>query len=576
MRLAGRRISGPKGPGLGRRRESLSAHDDHVEGLLEQYIEQGIDRRQFFKRAGALGLSMSAASALLAPVASAARRVPAAAALTRGGTFIEGYDRDFTKMDSAQSGWADPGYYALYEFTMIRDVKGKIVPAMAESWTISPDGKTWTLHIRKGLKFQSGAPCTAKDVAENFNVFRGPKTGQNAIFWPPMTVSEGPNNTVVLKLKKPDAALPETLATEYSMIENLAMRRKLGAKYGATGADGTGPFKLTEFTPGKQVRVTRWDAYPGSNIPFLQNHGKAYVNEVRWVPITQASGRANEMESGTVHAVKNPAGQDVGRLKGDSNLVVQEWPAIANSFMSPNWGLTTLGFNDIRVRQALSHGIDRVGIAKSVFFGHAVPTYGPIAPNFKWYNHAVEQYNQFDPGKAAKLLDQAGWVKGSSGIREKNGQKLSFTHLDWAAQAQGKLIMEAIVPMMKNIGVEMTVKSLESAAFFPAYPKSQSFGYEWLWSAPVDVLVIFNVIPSPAYNGGLKDLTAAFKQWQTAKNDKQLQAAAQKVQLIWAAKLPKIPIVTRNDIWVHSKKVHGWNPTQTMLYPLYNDVWVEH
>jgi len=48
------------------------------------------------------------------------------------------------------------------------------------------------------------------------------------------------------------------------------------------------------------------------------------------------------------------------------------------------------------------------------------------------------------------------------------------------------------------------------------------------------------------------------------------------VQLIWAAKLPKIPIVTRNDIWVHSKKVHGWNPTQTMLYPLYNDVWVEH
>ena len=68
--------------------------------------------------------------------------------------------------------------------------------------------------------------------------------------------------------------------------------------------------------------------------------------------------------------------------------------------------------------------------------------------------------------------------------------------------------MEAIVPMMKNIGVEMTVKSLESAAFFPAYPKSQSFGYEWLWSAPVDVLVIFNVIPSPAYNGGLKDLTA--------------------------------------------------------------------
>jgi peptide/nickel transport system substrate-binding protein len=404
---------------------------------------------------------------------------------------------------------------------------------------------------------------------------RGAKTGQNAIFWPPMTITAGPNNTVVIHLKKPDAALPETLATEYSMIENLATRKKLGQKYGATSADGTGPFKLTEFTPGKTVRVSRWDAYHGSNIPFLQNHGTSYVDEVHWVPIVEPANRANEMESGSVHAVKNPAGQDVSRLKGNGNLVVQEWPAIANSFMSPNWTLTSLGFNDIRVRQAMSHAIDREGIAKAVFFGHAAPTYGPIAPNYKWYNPAVEKFNQFDPSLAKKLLDQAGWVVGSGGVRAKNGKKLSFTHLDWAAQAQGKLIMEAIVPMMRDVGIDMKVKSLESAAFFPAYPKSQSFGYEWLWSSPVDVLVIFNIIPTPAYNGNLPDLKAAFTKWQTASSTAQLKAAAMKTQLIWAQKLPKIPIVTRNDIWVHNKKVHGWSPSQTMLYPFYNDVWVE-
>jgi peptide/nickel transport system substrate-binding protein len=553
----------------------LSGHDDSLESLLEQYVERRIDRRQFFKRAGAAGLSMSAASAFLTPVASAAGRAVAGPQITKGGTFIEGYDRDFTKMDTILSGWADPGYYALYEFTQTRDPKGGIVPAMAESWQVKNGGRTWILNIRKGLKFQSGAPCTNAEVVANFNIMRGAKTGQNAIFWPPMTITAGPNNTVVIQLKKPDAALPETLATEYSMIENLAMRKKLGQKYGATGADGTGPFTLAEFTPGKTVRVARWDAYPGSKTPFFQNHGKAYVKEVRWVPIVEPANRANEMESGTVHAVKNPAGQDVDRLKSNSSLVVQEWPAIANSFMSPNWTLTSLGFNDVRVRQAISHAIDREGIAKAVFFGHAAATYGPIAPNYKWYNPAVEKFNQFDPGKAKQLLDQAGWVVGSGGIREKSGQKLSFTHLDWAAQAQGKLIMEAIVPMMHDVGIDMKVKSLESAAFFPAYPKSESFGYEWLWSSPVDVLVIFNIIPSPAYNGSLPDLTAAFKQWQTASKTSQLEAAAKKVQLIWAEKLPKIPIVTRNDIWVHNKKVHGWKPSQTMLYPFYNDVWVE-
>lgn len=553
----------------------MSGQHDSVENLLEQYAERRIDRRQFFKRAGALGLSASAASAMLAPVALARGRGAGAAHVNRGGTFIEGYDRDFTKMDTIQSGWADPGYYALYEFTMTRDPKGKIVPAMATSWQVRNGGRTWVLNIKKGLKFHSGAPCTNKEVVANFNVMRGPKTGQNAIFWPPMTITAGPNNTVVINLKKPDAALPETLATEYSMIENLAMRAKLGQKYGATGADGTGPFSLTEFTPGKQVRVSRWEGYAGTAIPFLQNKGKAYVDEVRWVPIVEAANRANEMESGTVHAIKNPAGQDVSRLKGNPDLVVQEWPAVANSFMSPNWELTALGFNDIRVRQAMSHAIDREGIAKSVFFGHAAATYGPIAPNYKWYNHAVEKYNRFDPSKAKKLLDQAGWTKGSGGIREKGGKKLSFTHIDWAAQPQGRLIMEAIVPMMQDVGIDMKVKSLESAAFFPAYPKSQSFGYEWLWSSPIDVLVIFNVIPTPAYNGKLPDLAEAFNQWQTAANDKQLEAAAKKAQLIWAQKLPKIPIVTRNDIWVHNKKVHGWKPMQTMLYPFYNDVWVQ-
>jgi len=551
-------------------------HDDSLARLAEEYAGQQIDRREFFKRAGALGLSMSAAAGLLASPAFARRQRQTLPGVKRGGTFVEGYDRDFTKMDTVQSGWADPGYNAIYEYVLIRDPHGKIVKGgLIDSWKVSKDARHWEFKIRNGLKFHSGAPLTAKSVVDNFNVFKDPKVGQNAIFWPKMTIKAASGNRVVIDIAKPDAALPETIATEYSMIENLATRKTLGAKYGATREDGSGPFVLTEFTPGKQVVMKRWEAYPGSGTPFLQNHGKAYLDAIKWVPIVEPANRANEIESGTVMALKNPAPQDVARLKANNDLVVLEWPALANSFMSPNWTLKQLGFSDVRVRQAISHAIDRAAIAKAVFFGHAVPTYGPIAPNFKWYNPAVEKYNKFDPDAAAKLLDQAGWVKGSGGIREKGGQKLSFTHLDWAAQAQGKLIMEAIVPMLKDVGIDMKVQSLESAAFFPKYPKSQSFGYEWLWSSPMDVLVIFNVIPSPEYNGKLPDLTAAFTSWQTAQNDAQLKAAAYKAQLIWAQKLPKIPLVTRNDIWVYNKKVHGWRPTQTMLYPEYNDVWID-
>jgi len=559
----------------------MSQHDESLDGLLQEYIAERIDRRSFFKRAGALGLSASAAAGVLstygtiARAAAATLRAPvrAEARAKRGGTLIEGYDRDFTKMDTVQSGWADPGYYALYEFVQVRDPSGKIFPSMAQSVNISPDGKTWTIKIRDGLKFQHGDPCTAVEVAANFNVFKNPSIGQNAVFWPPMTITAEPGNIVKLVLQKPDSALPLTIATEYSMIENLKTRAKVGSSYGASTTDGTGPFTLTEFTPGNRVRVSRWNQYPGTGIPFLMNKGTAYLDEVEWLALVDPTTRAEALIAGTCHALSNPAPQDVDRLKGQSNLVVEEWPAPANNFMSPNWTLHSLGFNDIRVRQAISHAIDREAIAKAVFFGHAEPTYGPVPTNYLYYEPGVERFNQFNPALSIKLLKQAGWEL-RNGTFEKNGKPLAFTHLDWAAQAYGHLIMDAIVPMLADVGIKMTVQSLQSAQFFPAYPKAQSFGYEWLWASPIDVLVIFAVIPSSATNGNLPDLAAAFNQWKSAANNAQLKAAASKAQLIWAEKLPKIPIVTRNQVWAHDQTVHNWAPSQTQLYPFYNDVWV--
>jgi peptide/nickel transport system substrate-binding protein len=548
-----------------------------VGNLVEEYLGQKIGRREFVRQALALGLTLSSAAAILAACTSSSNS-PASATVVKGGTFIEGYDRDFTKMDTVLSGWADPGYNALYEYTMIRDFNGKIVPALFESWTVSADKLTWTCKVRDNTKFQSGAACTNANVVEDFNLFRDPKIGQNQVFWKTVTdVSAGPNNTVVIKLSSPWAAIGETLATEYSMIHNQAARKAAGDTYGATVVDGTGPFKLQEFTPGKQVIVTRFDGYGGSDVPFLQNKGKAYVDAVQWVPIIEPANRANEIEAGTVMAAKNPAGQDVDRLKANSSLVVQEWPSTSNQFIALNCANTRLGFDQLDVRQAISHAIDREGIVKSVFFGHAAATYGPLNPNFKWYEKGVEKFNQYDPQKAMSLLDGQGWKVGSDGVRVKNGQRMSFTYYNWAQQSDGAPIMEAVSASLAKVGVDMKVVSLESAEFFPHWNDSaESFGYEWLWSSPIDVLVIFATIPSTAYNGNMADLADAFHKWQTAGSDAELEAAARSAQLIWAEKLPKIPVVTPNVIWVSNKKVHGWKPNQAMLYPLYNDVWFEH
>jgi peptide/nickel transport system substrate-binding protein len=550
-----------------------------LRSLVEEYRRAGLSRREFVKRAALLGVSAPAAASLLA---AAAPRIAAAQDTPHtGGTFTEGYDRDFTKMDPVLSGWADPGYNALYEYVMLRDPDGNIVPALAESWTVSEDGLTWTIKIRDGLKFHSGTPCTNANVVEDFNLFRDPKLGQNAIFWNTVTdVQAGDGNTVIVTMAHPFAAFPETLATEYSMIHNQAARAAAGDTYGATTEDGTGPFTLTEFTPGSQVRMTKWADYPGTACPFIQNKGPAYIDELKWVPIVEAANRANEMEAGDVDAIKNPAGQDVDRLKGNPDLVVQEWANPANSFLALNWMRKDLEFDQLAMRQAISHAIDREGIVKAIYFGHAVATPGPIASNWKWYDPGVEQFNTFDLDLANKMLDDQGWVKGSDGIREKNGVKLSWTHLNWSGQTFGAQISEAVAGMLSKVGAEMKVESYQNPEFGTKLNSKDappdSFGYEWLWSSPMDVILLFNsIVPSMEYSGGIPDLLQAFDDWQKAANDDELKAAASKAQLIWAEQLPKIPLVTSNAIWVNHKKVHGWMPTQTMLYPLYNDVWVE-
>lgn len=561
---------------------------------VDEYLAGQLDRRAFFQRASALGLSMSAAATLLAacasgnsgghsssaPVVTATSTSVNPADIKKGGQLVEGYDRDFSKIDPVLTPWDDPSFVAIYEYTVVRDKNGQIVPSLFSSWDVSSDLLTWTFQLRPNLKFQSGAPCDAAAVAANFNIFRNPNLGENAIFWPTVknVTSVGPT-TVVVTMKTPFAAFTETLATENSMILNLATRKKLGNNYGATGTDGTGAFQFESYQPGTAVTVKRWDEYPGSGIPYIQNKGPAYLDSVQWVPIVQTGSRADEIETGTVNVVKNPAPQDVTRLMANSGLVTTEFPALANWWISPNCARADLGFNDVRVRQAMSHAINREALVQSLYFGHAIATYGPLAPNVVWYNKAVEQYNQFDPDKSKSLLDAAGWKVGAGGVRTKNGKQLSFTHYcDSGQPTTSPQLDEAIAPMLADVGINMTVKVVDDATFnklvYGGGNGPASWSYEWLWASPVDLLVYFHVVPSDAANGSIPAVKQACAAWQSAGTRAQMAAAADALQLAWAQSLPKIPILTTYNIWVSQKKVMGYTPLQTMLYPQYNDVWL--
>ena len=557
----------------------------HDVSALTELASQGLPRRKFLKGAAAMGISAAFASEFLAACSSSPGAVTpsdttaatsaapseSSAAPTVGGTFREGYDRELTAPDPVQNAWADPTFNAFYEALIIRNPEGSPVPMLASDFSSGPTG--WQFTLRDGLKFHSGAPVTAEVVVTDFKLFAGPKTGQNFPWWAPITDIGSTGSVITCQTKSDYRAFQETITTEYAYILNPAAREKAGKTYGASVTDGTGPFKMDSFTP-QGCTASRWDDYPGSVTPFFQNKGKAYLDGIKWVPITQASQRANELESDNVDAVKNAPPQDIDRLKSNSDLVVVEFQELSNFFLSVNLGNTKLGFDDVRVRQAISAAIDRQGLVDSIFLGHAAATYGPVPPGFKWYNPAVEALNAFDPDQSAKVLDEAGWTLGSDGLRAKNGDKLSFTSIQMTNSTE-EAVMQAVVQMLKKVGIEMKVEALEGAAFFPKLSnETVSYSFKWLWSGVVDVSALFVNFYQPAAADGAKKTLAAYAPWSAAATEDELKAAAESYQAVFAEQLALIPLITPNTIWASNKKVVGWTPNQANLYPFYNDVWI--
>src|ERR1700693_389207 len=122
-----------------------------VNGLVSQYLDGGLSRRQFVKGALALGLGMTTIGALLAACANTTTNQSVTPKV--GGTLKEGYDLDFSRLDPINTNWYDPAFYAVYESLVTNNPAGEYVPQIASSWTVSSDGLKITFKIRSGLKF---------------------------------------------------------------------------------------------------------------------------------------------------------------------------------------------------------------------------------------------------------------------------------------------------------------------------------------------------------------------------------------------------------------------------------------
>src|SRR5262245_1918130 len=408
-----------------------------------------------------------AAAATAAPAAAAsATTAPAAAAGGNTLTYALGFDLDDT-MDPQVTNFDSTIRVTLNicEPLVWEPEPGKFVPGLADSWEISPDAKTYTFKLKQGVKFHDGTPFNAEAVKFTLDrvVAEETKAGQShdqlGPYGQPEVVED---HTVKVVMKQGYAPLLTNLNGYLGIVSPTAVQ-KMGLAGFAQAPVGTGPFIFKEWVKKDHITLTKNPDYNwGSS--FFKHTGPAYLDEVIFKIIPEASVRTGALKSGEVQYTDELDPLEYDALKKDSNFVVIEKGQPGSGYTLLLNTTSKAPISDTQVRLALEYAIDREGLNKSVFQGLDVVAASPLMKVTFGYDASTEQLYSFDPEKAKQILDAAGWKVGADGIREKDGQKLAID-FPIISRPNDKAMAESIQASLRDVGIDFKVTPLERAAY---------------------------------------------------------------------------------------------------------------
>ena len=353
--------------------------------------------------------------------------------------------------DSASSAVEGPIFSSLVKINEALE----FIPDLASTWEVSPDGLTWTFRLRKDVLWHDGRKFTAEDIKFTFDTILDPKVnsvrrGNYIIDGKPIRLDVADKYTVRFILPRPYAPF---LA---SVSMGIIPRHILAGKETDMGAFshspvGTGPFKFKEWKAGDHVELVSNDKY------YL---GRPRLSSIIYKMIPDSNIELMALESGQIDTAGIPP-KDYKRIMAKKGINVFEYDSLLYIYLGLN--LKSEVFKDIRVRRALCYATDRDQLINLVFRGHASPAYAPNAPISWAYSDDVHKY-AYDPEKADRLLDEAGWSKHIGGYRHKDGKRLEFTVLINHGNKEREKAAIILQQQYKKIGVKMNVRIMEWSA----------------------------------------------------------------------------------------------------------------
>jgi len=344
------------------------------------------------------------ASLAIALSCGIASQDPAAAQQTPkpGGTLRYGTVTEVASLDPhvyAGSAWKVL-IEAIYSPLVGYDTKGAIVSRLAERWEV-PDAKTTIFHLRKGVTFHDGTPFTAEDAKFSLERILDPKTGATLrTNLAGVTISAVDANTVKLSTAEPNATLLSILALPEAAI--VSKKWIDGGPNVKIQANGTGPFVLKAYEPSVRAMLEKNPKY------FIA--GQPYLNAVEFRMIKSDDARVNALRTNAVDMIDFVPWKDIDTLRRVPNVTVD---SSGGAFMNLWFNATKKPYDDVRVRKAFAHAVDRAAISKAAFFGHGTPIEGPpTTSDSPFYNADLAKTYTYDPARAKVLLAEAGYPNG--------------------------------------------------------------------------------------------------------------------------------------------------------------------
>jgi peptide/nickel transport system substrate-binding protein len=285
----------------------------------------------------------------------------------------------------------------IYEGLTAIDQNLNVIPSLAQSWTLSPDGKTYTFKLRTGVKFHDGSPMDANDVAATIRRLQAkeiasPLASRVASVESATVIDP---QTIELKLKEPSAPLLSSLATIAIVPRSVETSKDALQKTPV----GTGPFKFQEWQPNGFILLSRFDGYWKQGAPKLAG--------LKFNIVPESATRQVGLVNGQYALLPNIDAATALQLKGKPNVKLSETLELAYSLIGMN--VSKPPFDNPKVREALNYAINRDEIVAAALFGAGVAG-GPLSPALKTWALDVKQFPCYAPdaAKAQALLKEAG------------------------------------------------------------------------------------------------------------------------------------------------------------------------